>query len=57
VRKRLEWKQAREDAGVSPSDSSGLRAEIDALAEAVSQTLVAIRQQQDVIIWVEIIAG
>ncbi|HEX9869674.1 MAG TPA: hypothetical protein VGC99_13980 [Candidatus Tectomicrobia bacterium] len=40
---------------MSPSDSSGLRAEIEALAEAVSQTLVAIRQQQDVIIWVEII--
>jgi hypothetical protein len=34
-----------------------MRAEIDALAKTLSQTLVAICQQQDVMIWVEIIAG
>jgi len=30
---------------------------MDALAQALSQTLAAIHQQQDIIIWVEIIAG
>jgi hypothetical protein len=42
---------------VNPSDSSRIRVKTSALAKALSQMLVAIRHQREIILWAEIIAG
>ena len=50
ARRRRDRRQAREDAGVNPNDSSSVRVETSALAKALSETLVAIRHQHKIIL-------